>query len=291
MKSIFKFLGIGFGILFSIILLFGLFVYINSSSRMNQTFKLVDHGLILPSNTNDLKEGKRLFISRGCVDCHGENLSGATFIDDPAIGKYTGKNLTSGKGGFSKDRDFTSFSNAVRHGVGEDGKPLLFMPSSDFHGMTDVELGTIFQYVRSVPPVDKPYEPQQVGPLARVLFVLGKMPLLVTAEKIDHEIQSEKQQTVEVSVAYGKYLAAGCTGCHGEKLTGGPIAGAPPEWPEAQNITKVGIEKYSEAQFLNAIRTGKRPDGSVMKPPMPWQNMAHMTDTELKSIRLYLLTL
>jgi hypothetical protein len=65
----------------------------------------------------------------------------------------------------------------------------------------------------------------------------------------------------------------------------------PAEPPYPANLTPdvaTGLGQWSEADFLRVFREGKRPDGSEIKPPMPWQAMGHMTDNELKAIWLYL---
>ena len=65
----------------------------------------------------------------------------------------------------------------------------------------------------------------------------------------------------------------------------------PPESPPAANLTQAGnLKNWSESEFIRARRTGVRPDGSMLRPPMPWQGFAQMTDTELKALYLYLKT-
>jgi cytochrome c553 len=49
--------------------------------------------------------------------------------------------------------------------------------------------------------------------------------------------------------------------------------------------------RYIEASFLRAMRTGKKPEGTDMLPPMPWQDFSHMSDGDLKAIWAYLRTL
>jgi len=39
------------------------------------------------------------------------------------------------------------------------------------------------------------------------------------------------------------------------------------------NLTPKGIGHYTEAGFIAAMRTGRRPDGSPIGAPMPWKNM------------------
>jgi len=87
----------------------------------------------------------------------------------------------------------------------------------------------------------------------------------------------------------GRYLAdiAGCHGCHGTGLSGGPVAG-PPGLPPASNLTTAGIGDWTEADFVRAMRNGRRPDGSSLDPFMPWEVFGKMTDDELHALWLYL---
>ncbi len=264
------------------------FAYWQSRARMGKTYAVRSHNIPVPTDAATLAEGKRLFSARGCADCHGYDLSGKVFLDNPAIGVFSGTNLTRGKGGVGGKMTAVDFEKALRHGVGRGGKPLIFMPSTDFSGMSDEDVGRLLAYVQSAPGVDKPSARQKIGPLGRILFITGKMPLLVTAEHIDHNAAGPVKVVPAVTAEYGKYIAKTCNGCHGENFAGGPIPGAPPEWPAAQDIRKAALAKWNEQQFITAIRTGRRFDGSEIRFPMPWKNFALMTDTELKALWLFL---
>lgn len=99
--------------------------------------------------------------------------------------------------------------------------------------------------------------------------------------------------TPGVTVAYGRYLAAGCTGCHGPNLSGGKIAIGPPDWPPAANLTPHAsgrLRNWSEADLLHAMRQARRPDGSALNPVMP-AVFGNMTDVELRALWQYLRTL
>jgi mono/diheme cytochrome c family protein len=274
----------------SAILVIGLLVVQSMfNSRMEQTFRVPKHPIDIPQGKDNIMEGQRLYVSRGCGDCHGADGFGVTFIDSPPLGHFSGSNLTKSKTILSGDGSL--FERAVRHGVSPDGGPLVFMPSTDFSGMSDEDLSRILAYLRSLPTSSKGSQENTIGPLARILFLAGKMPVLLTAELIDHKKKSPVTVTSEVTTAYGKYIAQTCTGCHRDTLTGGPIPGGPPDWPPATNITSSGLSKYNLASFMIAIRTGKRPDGSEIQFPMPWKNFSHMTDTELMALYKYLGTL
>ena len=50
-------------------------------------------------------------------------------------------------------------------------------------------------------------------------------------------------------------------------------------------------KRYDEAKFINTIRTGKKPEGEDLLPPMPWPAYRNMTDDDLKAIWAYLQTI
>jgi len=60
------------------------------------------------------------------------------------------------------------------------------------------------------------------------------------------------------------------------------------------NLTSdaTGIGNWTEAQFLRCVREGKWKglDGRSLLPPMPWQNVAKLTDRDIRSIFAYLKT-
>ncbi|MDA1325409.1 MAG: c-type cytochrome [Proteobacteria bacterium] len=102
----------------------------------------------------------------------------------------------------------------------------------------------------------------------------------------------------------GAYLVngiAGCGNCHtarggpmkGVELAGGfPFGGdKAPFKSYAANITpdrETGIGKWTDAQLVTAIREGKRPDGSVIGPPMAIDFYKYMSDKDAKAIVAYL---
>jgi hypothetical protein len=47
------------------------------------------------------------------------------------------------------------------------------------------------------------------------------------------------------------------------------------------------MTNWSEEDFLTAMHTGVRPDGSQIDRSMPWWSLGQMTDEELKALWLY----
>lgn len=50
-------------------------------------------------------------------------------------------------------------------------------------------------------------------------------------------------------------------------------------------------KRYTEASFIATLRSGKKPEGEPLLPPMPWEVYRQMTDQDLKAIWAYLKTI
>lgn len=267
-------------------------VYGLSEARMRRKYDVQPGPVAVRSDEEAVRLGAHLAVVRGCVDCHGADLGGQVFIDDPALARLPGTNLTRGRGGVAPAYTQADWVRAIRHGVAPDGRALLFMPSHEFNPLGDEDVGALVAYIRSLPPVDRELPGASVGPLGRALFLAGQFPLL-PAEFIDHAAPRREVPPVAATAEYGAYLATGCTGCHGAGLSGGKIPGTPPDWIAAANITPdpaTGLGRWTEQDFVRAMRLGKRPDGSDIDPLMPWKGLSQMTDTELRALWLYLRT-
>jgi mono/diheme cytochrome c family protein len=109
-------------------------------------------------------------------------------------------------------------------------------------------------------------------------------------------------------VARGHYLVTiiGCNDCHtpgyfyGAPDTARALSGSELGWKGPwgvsypRNITpepQTGIAAWSESDIVTAIRTGKRPDGRILLPPMPWPDLAALSDDDAMAIAKYLKTL
>ena len=135
-------------------------------------------------------------------------------------------------------------------------------------------------------------------------------------------------QANNTAVDRGRYLVriTGCHDCHSPKvqgmtpnldlaLSGRPASTALPTetktevhaspdltawtgpwgFSVASNLTPeptTGIgTRYNEASFIATMRTGKKPNGTPIMPPMPSDVYQNMTDDDLKAIFAYLRTL
>jgi mono/diheme cytochrome c family protein len=232
--------------------------------------------------------GKHLVQARYvCVECHGKDFGGGTMIDDPAIGKLFGPNLTAR--GVTASFTTADWDRAVRHGALHDGK-VSFMPTEDFKAMTDRELSDILAYIRTQPPVDRTMPARELGPLGTILVALGQVR--PGADSVaDHQAAHAVMPPEEAPTPeFGEHLAHICTGCHGPDLSGGKIPGGPPDWPAASNLTPAALKDWTFESFVTLMRTGVRPDGTKVQQPMA--NMPtyanNMTETELRALWAYM---
>lgn len=259
-----------------------------SERRGHAKYVVPEHTLTVVADSATIARGSHLATIRGCNECHAPDMGGKVMVDDPAIGRLVSTNLTNGRsGGALTERDW---ERAVRHGVRRDSTPLTVMPAHEFTGFADEDLAAIIAWTRSLPPVTDSHPAMKVGPVGRALHTAGEL-VLYPAERIDHAASHPVRVVPAPDAQYGKYMAAGCMGCHGPTYSGGKIAGAPPEWPAAGNLTPTGMKAYDEASFFAALRTGKRPDGTALRPPMDPKMMGAMTDVEIRSIWAFLQTL
>jgi mono/diheme cytochrome c family protein len=98
----------------------------------------------------------------------------------------------------------------------------------------------------------------------------------------------------------GRYLttAADCDACHNGPGTSPFAGGRSVETPFgiilAPNITpdrETGIGAWSDVDFDRAVRQGRRRDGSLLYPAMPFAYYAKMSRDDVRAIRAYLNTL
>jgi mono/diheme cytochrome c family protein len=236
-----------------------------------------------------VERGRYLFASRGCVDCHGAQGNGRTFVDDGKGLRIAGPNISPGEGSVVKGYQPVDWVRAIRHGVNPQGRPLMIMPSEDYNRLTDEDFAALVAYVRQLAPA------QGGGPVVdlplpvRAMYGFGLIP--DAAARIDHTLAPQKPVPDGVTVEHGAYVANMCLGCHGAKLAGGKIPGGPPDWPAAANLTPgegTAMARYPDADsFAQMFKSGKRPDGAPIQV-MPFGSLGAMNDTDVRALYLYL---
>lgn len=287
MRKLLKWLAIVAGALVVVLLVVAVAIYFASEAKMNRRHTAPTPAIVAASDAVALERGKHLVtVVSTCVDCHGSNLGGNIIFDDPALGRIVAPNLTTGKNGLGKQLSDTDIARVLRYGVLPDGRSVRVMPSDDFTKFSDADLAAVIAYVRTMPPVDSDLPASMLKPVGRALLTFGQLPIMI-ADRIDQSAIAPATMAEAPTAEYGHYLAnvAGCTGCHGPGLSGGLIPGAPPDFPQAANLTPSGeVGQWTEADFIRTIRTGINPAGKILNPEMPWAYFAQMSDTELKAL-------
>ena len=240
-----------------------------------------------------VEQGKYLFESRGCMECHGAGGKGRELINDPGGLYVRTPNITAGANGTVKTYSVVDWVRTIRHGIKPNGEPLLIMPSEDYSRLTDADTASLIAYLRSLPPVDGEPGVIRFPLIVKALYAFGAIQ--DAAEKIDHTQPAPAPVTVAATVEHGAYVATMCIGCHGPGLSGGKIPGGPPDWPPAANLTPGSSSKMSvydtTEKFVAMMRTAKRPDGSEVSKVMPFDSLKRLTDIDLQALHAYLKTL
>lgn len=165
----------------------------------------------------------------------------------------------------------------------------MVMPSLETSKMSQEDLAAMIAYLNALPPVDNSMPKSKLGVMIKTMVYLREIDL-IPAEQIDHNGTLVKSVSTSSPVKYGKYLATMCSGCHHENMKGGePMA---PGFPPVPDLTYTGAAgRWTQEQFNTALRTGKRPDGTVLDPNMPVQMTKHYSDEEPHALYSYLRSL
>lgn len=262
------------------------------------------------ASTGDTSVARGEYIVRSvavCGHCHAADrnnadgpLSGGMEFKNWRIGTARASNLTpdpeTGLGNWSE----AEIVRAIRNGQRNDGRLIApVMPYEWFHEMSDADALAVARYLKSLPPVRNPVKQ---GP--SLAFKVGKLLFL---RPLKNASVASPSPSPDDPVQYGAYLtqhAGLCADCHTQRtgllqkpdrrrLFGG-MTDPPEGFPvKPTNITpdpESGIGKWTEADFVRALRTGVRPNGETLHPFMPWHELRRMTDDDLHAMWVYLRT-
>ena len=281
-----KYLAVLVAAAFALVLLASTILGRRVEARLGTVYQVPVEPIEIPSDAESVERGRHL-VSHVylCQECHGEDLEGQLYLDDPLSGTVSAANLTSGLGGSAADYDSADWVRAIRHGIDPEGKAVIIMPSNSYYNISDADVGAIVAYLQTLEPIDNELPERRLGLLTNVTL-LGDSSL-IPAEMIDHEGSRPAAPARGVTMEYGEYLTRACTICHGSDLSGGPAAGA------GLDLTGSGnIPDWTESDFIHALRTGERPRGQALDPRlMPYERIGGLTDDELSAIWLYLMSL
>jgi len=133
--------------------------------------------------------------------------------------------------------------------------------------------------------------------LAAISVTLGALLAAAPAKKPAVSKAKQLERGMRVT------LTSACNDCHtpgsfygapdyDRRLSGSELGWQGP-WGVSypRNLTpdmETGIGKWSEQDIVTAVRTGKRPDGTVLLPPMPWPMYNSLTDEDVWALAAYL---
>jgi mono/diheme cytochrome c family protein len=257
-----------------------------------------------------IARGKKL-ATLLCAGCHmnpsTHQLTGKHMDDGPKqFGQIYSKNITQSRThGIGAWTD-GEIAYLIRTGVARDGRYLPPWMVKLPH-ISDEDLASILAFLRSDDPLVAAVDVDPPG-VSRPTF-LTKLLCHVAFKKLPYPTHEIAAPPLSDKVAHGRYLVAAldCYGCHSadfasmnipepEKSVGyfgggnqlNDLRGRP-IW--SANLTpddETGIGKWSESDFLRAIRKGFRPDNTPLRLPMG--PMVELDEEEARAIYAYLRT-
>jgi len=253
-----------------------------------------------------IERGAYLFAAGGCAGCHTDKASGGRVgaggrgLKTP-FGTFYGPNITpdpqTGIGSWSE----ADFKAALRSGRAADGSNLFpAFPYTSFTFMRDEDIGYLWAYLRSLPPVRQPNRAHDVSfPYNwRALVSVWKWFNFVPGPLLPDPTHDEDWNR-------GAYLARAllhCGECHtprnalggldGERAYGGTSAG--PEGKKVPNITpdeETGLGHWSESDVTTLLKIGLLPDGDVVGSLMGEvveNSTSRLGDADRRALAVYL---
>jgi mono/diheme cytochrome c family protein len=281
----------------------------------NKTFDAPYPDISASTDSALIERGRYLAFGAGhCATCHVPMdkimeveaglkmpLIGGWEMTIPGLGTFRAPNITPDmETGIGRLTD-AEIARTLRHAVGSDGR--MIMPFMPYVEMSDYDLTALISFLRSQEPVKNKVQPTEMGPVGKALLAFGQL------KPAGAQNEPLKYVEIEPTAEYGRYLAynvANCRGCHtildkqagvytGVDFAGGfsfedePFAdGFAFVSPNLTPDPETGVmTDWSEATFLERFRKGRIHKGS----PMPWGAFSRMTDTDLRAIYQYLITL
>ena len=215
-------------------------LYAVSSAELGRQWPTDKVALVSAAGPEAVARGARLARLFGCVDCHGADLRGAKYFDDPMIARLWSANLTL----LTRTWSDADFAAVLRTGVSPQGRGLINMPSFALQRMNDQEMADVIAYLRSL-PAGGPVRPRpSVGPIGRVGLITRQYQ---TQPGMVADARRRPLPDLGPQFALGRALARACVECHGPDLKGDKMIPAPDLLIAAS---------YSVPEFERLLRTG-----------------------------------
>ena len=223
-----------------------------------------------------LAHGKRLAAVLGCRGCHGTELTGQLWDDDPkGYGVLWASNLTQAIPSMSD----AQLMKLLTIGTHPRRAELWVMPSELFQHLDAGDLEALVIYLRSLTPVGEKSPDPVLGPLAIAEVKAGNIK---PAAKMVKELNGVGPDDLGPEHSLGRYITmVACAECHGPKLKG----------KEGDTPDLVVASGYTRAEFERLITEGVPTGNRKLKPLM--QDVArsrysHLTIKERDALYNYL---
>jgi cytochrome c553 len=265
---------LGFAVIGLIALLVLALMYVNFAfdRAMSRQYKVAETlSVPLPTDANEIAEGKRLAHLTGCISCHGQDLEGAFIVEIPGAARFIGPNISNVLPAYSD----AQLVGLLRRGVKLDGTGAWLMPSEMFQHLHDDDLARIVAWLRTVPARDGIAERTQIHVMGRAIVALGGF------KSAAQQIEEQTGPRIDTS-SRGAYLVMNlCSECHGQDLKGREEAKAP---------SLIVAKGYSADDFSRLMYTGIGLGGRTFElmTPISKARFAHLTPDEIEAMRGYL---
>lgn len=277
MRTALRWAGYGLAGLLVLALLAAAWVWFASSRVIAGTIEARPERLVLPASL-DLAQAERRARTLGCLSCHREGLSGGSFIDDPMVAKLHAPNLPA----LAARATDQQLAQAIRQGIGYDGRPLFIMPSEAYQFLTDEETAALVAYIRSLPRKGAASPAPAVGPLGRLGIAMGQFD---TTPELVASYRERQAADLGPQFAQGRHLAmTTCSGCHGADLSGRAVS------PEVDAPSLDIAAAYDLPAFTRLLREGVAPPGRPIEEmkDVARNDSRFYTDEEIAALHAYL---
>ena len=200
-----------------------------------------------------IAHGERLTRVLGCRGCHGNQLEGQLWDDDPkGYGVTWSSNLTRAVPTMTD----AQLRDLLTNGTHPRRADLWVMPSELFQQLSQRDLAALIAYLRTVEPKGELSPDPVLGPVALAQAKSGEVK---PAAALVQELRGVQPPDLGKDHALGRYITKlACAECHGPQLKG----------REGDTPDLIVASGYSRAEFERLITEGVPTGGRKLKPLM-----------------------
>lgn len=224
--------------------------------------------------------GERLSRVLGCRGCHGKDLQGQNWDNDPkGYGVLWASNLTRAIPAMTD----AQLRDVLTKGIHPRRRDLWLMPSQMFQHLSSADVDALIAHLRSVKPAGEATPDPRPGPRALSQIRSGEVK---PAAALVRERRDMLPFDAGPSHGLGRYITeVTCVECHGTKLEGRHDE-------EGSTPDLVVASGYSRAEFDTLLIKGIPSGGRKLKNPLMGQvarsRFSHLTPHERDAVYAYL---